>query len=139
MWARTEEAGAHRALRYRHEPTKHCTLQVLLFMYHIPYKYHLYWLPIHSVCLECDAVQSGTCTTALQNVLAAISLQIHALRTTQQPLPYHTVQKYHNIHPCSLIHRFLNAVFAWVHLCTFQLLRESLQCATLSTVCKNYQ
>lgn len=120
------------ALKYRHEHTKHCTLQVLLFMYHIPCKYHPYRLLLHSVRLECDAVQSGTSITALQNVLAAITLQIHALRTMQQPLP-------HNIHPCSLTHRFLNAVFAWVHLCTFQLMTESLQCATLSTVCKNYK
>jgi hypothetical protein len=100
------------ALRYRHEHTKHYTLQVLLFLYHIPYKYHPYRLPIHSVRLECDAVQSGTCTTALQNVLAAITLQIHALQTMQQPLPHHTVQKYHNIHPHSLTHQFLNTVFA---------------------------
>ena len=96
------------ALKYRHENTKHCTLQVHLFMYHIPHKYHPYRLPIHCVHLESDAVQSGTCTTALQNVLATISLQIHALQTTQQTLPQHTVQKYHNIHPCGLTHQFLN-------------------------------
>jgi hypothetical protein len=62
-------------------------------MYHIPHKYHPYKLPIHSVRLGCDAVQSGTYTTALQNVLAAITLQIHALQTMQQLLPHHTVQQ----------------------------------------------
>lgn len=139
MWARTQEAGDHRTLRYRHEQTKHCTLQLFLFLYHAPYKYHLYRLPIHSVHLEHDAVQPGTCTNALQNVLATITLQICALQTMQQPYPHHTVQKCRNIHPCSLTHRFLYAVFAWVHFCTFQVVTESLQCATLSIVHKHYQ
>ena len=94
MWARrTQEAGAQRTLRYRHEHTKHCTLQALLFMYHIPYKYHPYRLPIQSVRLERDAVQSGTCITALQNELATNTLQIHALQTTRQNPSYITQYK----------------------------------------------